>query len=177
MARRQKRSLKPRRPWRERAWRTYRSWRWPWQLFLVLVPAAISASVSVWAVLHETRTSQSAPATCAPNPSRRENQLTATNDARHGVWTFTSPRAFPGFSNDDERPPAGERWLPNCTVVDVRCVRDGGSYTFNNLVEGSPVQLTWRTWAQLEDGDWLPLAEVLETTGLREPSLGLPRCA
>jgi hypothetical protein len=83
---------------------------------------------------------------------------------------------FPGFSNEDLRPAGAVRWLPNCTVVKVRCAQNGGSYGFINTIHDQQVQLNWRRWAQLDRGDWLPLSAVAESTGLRQPILGLSPC-
>jgi len=144
-----------------------------WQLVLAMLPVALGA---VLAFYFGTQHSTSAPATCTSITTRIANQLTAENDFRHGVWTFSSPTIFSGFSNQDARPSTGVRWLPNCTGVAVRCVRNGGAYRFENTIHAQLVQLTWKSWAQLDRGDWLPLASVGETTGLRQARLGLKSC-
>ena len=120
-------------------------------------------------------TASNPPVTCTIG-AEPKNQLTAENDYRTGVWTFSSPAHFPGFSGEGERPAAGVRWLPNCTSITARCVRFGGNYEFTNRIASQERRLVWRTWIRLAAGDWLPAASVGETVGMRQPLLRLPAC-
>lgn len=167
------------RPWWMRALREVRSWSLPRRLLAAVLTAAVAAAVgaAVSSSFIQSGSSKAVPATCAPSPTRVQNQLTTENDFRHGVWTFSSPQVFPGFTNENARPLGAAIWLPNCTTVTIKCARNGGRYTFINTVKDQQVRLTWRLWAQLADRSWLPLSDVAETTGLRQPLLGLPRCA
>lgn len=81
------------------------------------------------------------------------------NDARHGVWALTSP-VMEEFANQDERPANGARWLPNSKGVIVVCAREGTPY--NVKLNGAFTR--WRWYAELANGDWLPMAGFEETT-------------
>ncbi|HLX32617.1 MAG TPA: hypothetical protein VKR79_07600 [Gaiellaceae bacterium] len=161
----------------KRLWRRIRDWRALYQLALALLPVFIAGVFFTTKDVILVKGAAAAPATCAIDQAEPATQLTAENDFRHGVWSFSSPSSFPGFTDQTVRPSDGVEWLPNCRVVAVRCVKTGGRYGFVNQIGSQEVEMSWRLWVQLKDNSWLPLASVGETTGFRQPQLQLPRCS
>lgn len=95
--------------------------------------------------------------------------FTVENSVRGGVWSLASPIAS-GFAPRGERPVNASRWLPNGDTVVARCARTGHPYQVE--VEGE--FQTWRWYAELVDGSWLPMGGIQETT--EDGSQGLELC-
>lgn len=95
--------------------------------------------------------------------------FTVENSVRGGVWSLASPITS-GFAPRGERPVNAHRWLPNGDTVVARCARTGHPYQ----VELEGEYQTWRWYAELEDGSWLPMGGIQQTT--EDGSQGLERC-
>jgi hypothetical protein len=58
------------------------------------------------------------------------------------VWTRKTPSFAGGFLDQNERPPNGAEWHPNCTIVHVKRTQVGEPYTFTDVIGGSAVRIT-----------------------------------
>lgn len=95
----------------------------------------------------------------SPYGKQTDIPFTVENTARTGVWALKSP-VMESFSGHAEPPLNAARWLPNGTVMRVRCARPGTLYELR--LNGHSTR--WRFFAELEDGTYMAMAGFRQTT-------------